>query len=697
MSVVNLERNNTLAVIRIDNPPVNALSSAVRAGLQSAIDDIAADRTLKAAVIIGKGKFFIAGADITEFGKPPIPPFLPDVTAVLEGLDIPVVAAIRGAALGGGLEVALACSNRIAAPGAKLGLPETQLGVLPGSGGTQRTPRLIGLKETLSLVTSGRHVSASEALDLGLIDTISQSDDSLLEEASAFALSLAGQPKRRTGQLPNPAADPETLAQYRAKHDPAMPGHFALSQAVEAVSASIDLPFEEGMKRERELFFGCMEGPERAALIHAFFAERRAAKVPEASQGNAVAVEAAGVIGGGTMGAGIAASMLLGGLRVTMVERDAAAAAQGRANVAKILNGSVQRGKLDAGKRDRLLSDAFTATEDYGSLSAVDLVVEAVFESMDVKRAVFTELDRVCKPGAILATNTSYLDINQIAAGTSRPDAVIGLHFFSPAHVMKLLEIVVADKTGPDAIATGFALAKRLRKVAVRAGVCDGFIGNRILSVYRQCADYMMLDGASPYQIDAAVRAFGFPMGPYQVSDLAGLDIGWATRKRRAPTRPPAERYVAILDRICERDWFGRKSGRGLYRYDEGNPKGEPDPAVEAIIEEERHANGITPRPFSDEEIIDRYMAAMVNEAAKVLEEGIALRPSDIDVTLLFGYGFPRFRGGPLHHADTVGLTKVVSDIERYAIEDSHFWKPSLLLKDLAARGGSFAALNETE
>ncbi len=693
MPVVTVERQDAIAIVRIDNPPVNALSAAVRAGLQDAIAEIGADDGIKGVVLIGAGKFFIAGADITEFGKPPIPPILPDVTAELEALDKPVVAAIRGAALGGGLEVALACSDRIAAKGAKLGLPETGLGVLPGSGGTQRTPRLIGLKATLSLVTSGRRIDAEEALTLGLIDAVAE-DDTLLEDAKERALSLAGQPRRRTGALPNPANDPDTVAQYRAKHRADRPGQFALSQAVEAVVASIDLPFAQGMGRERELFLECMEGPERAALIHAFFADRRAAKVPEASRGGALEVKSTGVIGGGTMGAGIASAMLLNGLTVTMVERDQAAADQGRANVEKILNGSVQRGKLTAEKRDHLLQDGFCASADYDSLGEADLVVEAVFESMEVKRAVFTELDRVCKPDAILATNTSYLDINDIAAETRRPDSVIGLHFFSPAHVMKLLEIVVADKTGPGAVATGVALAKRLRKIAVRAGVCDGFIGNRILAVYRQCADYMMLDGASPYQIDSAVRAFGFPMGPYQVSDLAGLDIGWATRKRRAATRDPKERYVAILDRICEREWFGRKTGRGIYRYDEGAPKGSPDPEVEAIIDAEREANGVSPKSFSDAEIVSRYMAAMVNEAAKVVEEGIALRPSDVDVTLLYGYGFPRFRGGPLHYADTVGLKKILSDIETYAEEDDFFWRPSSLLKDLAARNASFGSLN---
>lgn len=696
MPVVSVEYRDEVAIVWIDNPPVNALSAAVRAGLQQAIEEIAGNDAAKAVVVMGAGRFFIAGADITEFGKPIIPPTLPEVTANLEALDKPVVAAIRGAALGGGLEVALACSNRVAAKGTKLGLPETQLGILPGSGGTQRTPRLIGLAETLSLVTSGRPLEASGAYEKGLVDAVCETD-TLLDDAVNFARSLTGKERRRTGALPNPTHDDDALAQYRGTHRTDRPGHFALSQAVEAVAASADLPFDDGMNRERELFMECMSGPERAGLIHAFFADRRAAKVPEGKSGTAQKIEQAGVVGGGTMGAGIAAAMLLNGISVQLVERDHEAANQGRANVEKILTGAVKRGKLSEDKFNDVLTNKFDASDDYQRFASADLVVEAVFESMDVKKAVFEKLDTVCKPGAVLATNTSYLDINEIAAMTTRPEAVIGLHFFSPAHVMKLLEIVIADKTGADAIATGFSLAKQLRKVAVRAGVCDGFIGNRILSVYRQSADYMMLDGASPYEIDEAVRGFGFPMGPYQVADLAGLDIGWMTRKRRAESRDPRERYVAILDRICERDWFGRKTGRGVYNYDNETPKGTPNPVVEEIITAERKANGVTPRSFSKDEILARYMAAMVNEATKVVEEGIALRPSDVDVTLLYGYGFPRYRGGPMHYADTVGLNTILNDIETFKAEDDFFWQPAPLLTDLAARGATFASLNESD
>jgi 3-hydroxyacyl-CoA dehydrogenase len=693
MSPVSIERVGAVARIVIDNPPVNALSQAVRAGLADAVVAISEDPTIAAVVLQGAGKFFIAGADISEFGKPPRSPSLPDVLNALEALDIPVVAAIQGAALGGGLETALACSDRIAAEGAKFALPETTLGILPGAGGTQRTPRLIGLAATLDLVTTGKRIDAAEALELGLVDAVCPAN-SLAERAMDMARGLAGQPRRRAGAAPRPAKDVAVLSSYRERFQADRPGQFAQAKAVEAVAASVDSDIAEGLTRERALFMECMEGAERAGLVHAFFAERRASKIQEADRGAARDLVKAGVIGGGTMGAGIAAAMLLSGLAVTLVERDAAAAAAGRANVDTILEGSVKRGKLTARGKADLLDAAFIATESYDALSDADIVVEAVFEDIEVKHAVFAELDRVCPRGAVLATNTSYLDINAIAAGTSRPEAVIGLHFFSPAHVMKLLEIVVAEKTGPDTVATGLALAKRLKKVAVRAGVCDGFIGNRIMTAYRLAADMTTLAGASPYEVDAAIRAFGFPMGPYQVSDLAGLDIGWASRKRRAPTRDPREPYVAFLDRLCELGRFGRKTGLGVYRYDD-DPKGVEDPAVLEIVDAERVRAGIAPRAFSAEEIAHRYLLAMINEGAKVVAEGIALRPSDVDVTLLYGYGFPRHRGGPMHHADRLGLARVVADLEGLMDESAYFWEPAALLRELAAKDGRLKDLDD--
>ncbi len=402
----------------------------------------------------------------------------------------------------------------------------------------------------------------------------------------------------------------------------------------------------------------------------------------------------AGVVGGGTMGAGIAVAMLDAGMTVTMVERDEESLARGRANIEKVYDGLLAKGRMSAGAKAELMA-RFSGSTGYEALGQADVVVEAVFEDMTVKKAVFAQLDRVCKPGALLATNTSYLDIGEIAASISRPQDVLGLHFFSPAHIMKLLEIVVPANVSPDAVATGFALATKLQKVPVRAGVCDGFIGNRILAVYRQAADYMLEDGASPYQIDEAVREFGYPMGPYQVSDLAGGDIGWATRKRRAATRDPRARYVQIADRICERGWFGQKTGRGWYLYANGSRSGTPDPEVIAIIEAERRKAGITPRSFSNEEIVRRYLAAMINEGANVVQEGIAQQPLDVDITFVAGYGFPRHRGGPMKYADTVGLPQVLADIREFATQDPLFWRPSPLLVDLARRGKNFESLNK--
>ena len=460
------------------------------------------------------------------------------------------------------------------------------------------------------------------------------------------------------------------------------------------MQAAVQLPFDEGLARERALFIECLDSPQRAGLIHAFFAEREVAKVPEAQAAQPRPVASVAVIGGGTMGAGIAVAALDAGLPVTMIERDAESIARGRANVEKVYNGLVAKGRMTEAAKAAVMA-RYTGSTNYADIAQVDLVIEAVFEDIEVKKAVFRELDRVCKPGAVLATNTSYLDIDAIAASTSRPQDVIGLHFFSPANIMKLLEIVVPAKVAADVVATAFELAKKLKKVPVRAGVCDGFIGNRILAVYKQAADYIMEDGASPYEIDAAVRGFGFAMGPFQVTDLAGGDIGWATRKRRAATRDPKARYVEIADRICERGWFGQKTGRGFYLYPEGARVGQPDPEVLAIVDAERAKKGITPRSFSADDIMRRYMAAMVNEGAKVVAEGIALRPLDVDVTFVAGYGFPRHRGGPMKWADMTGLDKVLADIQAFAKEDPLFWKPAPLLEQLVAEGRNFDSLNK--
>ncbi|MFT4064049.1 3-hydroxyacyl-CoA dehydrogenase NAD-binding domain-containing protein [Paraburkholderia sp.] len=697
--VVMRELRGKVLLVTIDHAPVNALSADVRRGLLAAIEAADADRAVEAVLIVGAGRNFIAGADIREFGKPPLPPSLPDVCNRIEACAKPVVAALHGAALGGGLEVALAAHYRIAVDGAKLGLPEVQLGLLPGAGGTQRTPRLIGAQAALDLILSGRHASAKEALALGLIDRLGASGDILAEGLAYVHELLAAQaPVRRTreaGALGDRAASLAAVAAARAETEKKSRGLFSPLKIVEAVEAAIEQPFDEGLRTERKLFLECLDSPQRAGLVHAFFAEREVLKAPETRDAQPRALASIGVVGGGTMGAGIAVAVLDAGLPVTMIERDDTSLARGRAHIEKVYDGLIAKGRLTAEKKAAIIA-RWSGSTSYDTLAHADLVIEAVFEDLDVKKAVFAELDRVCKPGAVLATNTSYLDIDAIAASISRPADVIGLHFFSPANIMKLLEVVVPKQVSADVVATAFELAKKLRKTPVRAGVCDGFIGNRVLAVYRAAADAIMEDGASPYQIDAAVRAFGFPMGPFQVIDLAGGDIGWATRKRRAATRNPDARYVQIADRLCERGWFGQKTGRGFYLYPAGSRGGSPDPEVEAIIDAERRRAGITPRTFSDEEIMRRYMAAMINEGANVVHERIALRPLDVDVTLLYGYGFPRYRGGPMKYADSVGLPKILADIREFAREDPLFWKPSPLLVELVERGEDFASLNRT-
>ncbi|SAL63401.1 3-hydroxyacyl-CoA dehydrogenase [Caballeronia choica] len=692
-------RDDGILVVTLDNPPVNALGVDVRRGLLAAIEKADAERAVTAVLIVGAGRNFIGGADIREFGKLPQPPSLPEVCNRIEACTKPVVAAIHGAALGGGLEVALAAHYRLAVEGSKLGLPEVTLGLLPGAGGTQRTPRLIGAQAALDLMLSGRHVGAKEARTLGLVDRIGPTGDALADGlAYAQELIAARAPVRRTRDAAGLAERKSSRAAIEAARTETSRKSrdlFSPLKIVDAVQAALEQPFDDGLRHERQLFLQCIDSPQRAGLIHAFFAEREVQKAPETRAAKPRPIASVGVIGGGTMGAGIAVAALDAGLPVTMVERDEASLARGRAHIEKVYDGLVAKGRMSEPAKAAAMS-RWTGSTSYDALASIDLVIEAVFEDLDVKKAVFAELDRVCKPGAILATNTSYLDIDAIAASVSRPADVIGLHFFSPANIMKLLEVVVPAQVGADVVASAFELAKKLRKVPVRAGVCDGFIGNRVLAVYRAAADHMMEDGASPYQIDRAVREFGFPMGPFQVADLAGGDIGWAARKRRAAARDPEARYVQIADRLCERGWFGQKTGRGFYLYPEGARTGTPDPEVEAIVDAERARAGITPRAFTDDEIIRRYMAAMINEGANVVHEGIALRPLDVDVTFLYGYGFPRHRGGPMKYADTVGLANVLADIRAFAKEDPRFWRPSPLIVELVERGADFASLNHT-
>ncbi|MBD8655783.1 enoyl-CoA hydratase/isomerase family protein [Oxalobacteraceae sp. CFBP 13730] len=692
-----------ILVVTIDNPPVNALGVDVRRGLVEAIAAAEGDAAVKAVLITGSGKTFIGGADIREFGKPPMTPFLPDVCNGIEACSKPVIAVIHGAALGGGLEIALAAHYRLALPAAKLGLPEVALGLLPGAGGTQRTPRLIGAAAALDMMLSGRHVGAAEAAKLGLVDRVVEGADPLAAGlAYAQELVQGGAPVRRTRdatQLADTHAQRAAIDSARAETAKKSRGLFSPLKIVDAVQGALELPFDEGQALERKLFLECLDSPQRAGLVHAFFAERETARAPETRNAKPRPINSIGVVGGGTMGAGIAVAVLDAGLPVTMIERDDEALARGRKHVEKVYDGLIAKGRITPDAKDATMA-RFNGSTWYDALAQADLVIEAVFEDMAVKHAVFAELDRVCKPGAVLATNTSYLDIDQIAAAISRPQDVVGLHFFSPANIMKLLEIVVPAKVADDVVATAFDLAKKLRKVPVRAGVCDGFIGNRILAVYGQAAHAMMEDGASPYQIDKALRDFGYPMGPFQVSDLAGGDIGWATRKRRAPTRDPRARYVQIADRLCERGWFGQKTGRGYYLYPDGARVGTPDPEVEAIIEAERARagalSGKAPRSFSDAEIVRRYLAAMINEGANVVHQKIALRPLDVDVTFVHGYGFPRYRGGPMQYADTVGLPTILADIREFAQEDPLFWQPSPLLVELVDKGANFASLNQS-
>ncbi len=692
---IEYERIGDIAVLTANNPPVNALGHAVRVGLQDAMTRAEAEGA-RAVLIVGAGRTYFAGADIREFGRPPQPPHLGDLCARIEASPLLVISSIHGTALGGGLEVALSTHYRIAVPSARVGLPEVNLGILPGAGGTQRLPRVTGAEAALGMITTGRHVGAPEALKLGVIDRIAEGEPREIGLAYAQELLDQGAPRRPVSEMPAPA--PVDFDAAIAAIEKKARGQMSPVWAARAVQAACELPFDQGMIRERELFMELMNSDQREGLIHAFFAERAVAKLPELKGVAPRDLNAIGVIGGGTMGAGIATAALLSGLGVTLLEMSDQAAEAAKGRIAGNLQGAVKRGKITPEQFEALTTQALTLTTDYDALKNADLIIEAVFEDMEVKHQVFAKLDAVAKPGAVLASNTSYLNIDEIAAGTKRPGDVLGLHFFSPAHVMKLLEVVVADRTAPEVVATGFALGKRLGKVSVRAGVCDGFIGNRILSTYRTAADHMILDGASPYQIDKALVDFGFAMGPYAVADLAGLDIGWAVRKRkRAEGLDPRTRDFTYADKLCEAGHYGQKTGKGYYVYEKGKRGGVPNPDVPSLIAADRAALGITPRDFSDEEIVRRYMAAMVNEAAKVVGEGIARRPLDVDVTLLYGYGFPRYRGGPLKWADMVGLKGLLDDINTWAGTDDYFWQPAPLLQQLVAEGRTFDDLNKEQ
>lgn len=687
---ISYEIDGGVAVLTAANPPVNALGANIRKGLSAGISRAVADGA-QAVLIHGDGRTWFAGADIREFGKPPVPPSLPDVCNQIESCPVPVVASIHGTALGGGLEVALACHYRVAASSAKLGLPEVTLGVIPGAGGTQRLPRLTGYETAIEMITGGRPISAAKALELGIIDMVAKGDPRANGLDYVAAILADAHSPRPVSAMPVPA--PVDFDAIKAKVAQKSRGQLSPVLAIDAIEASSRLPFAEGLAEERRLFLSLLETDQRKGMIHAFFAERQVAKLPELEGVAPRDFAEIGVIGGGTMGAGIATAALLAGLRVTLIEMTQEEAEAARTRIGGNVAGALRRGKISQDEHDRMLSDALTLSTEYNDLGNADIVIEAVFEDMAVKKQVFARIEAAAKSSAVLASNTSYLNIDEIAASIERARDVIGLHFFSPAHVMRLLEIVVGEETAPDVVATGFALGKRLGKVSVRSGVCDGFIGNRILSHYRTAADHMILDGASPYQIDRVLESFGFPMGPFAVADLAGLDIGWANRKRLAPMRDPRERVPGYADTLCEQGHFGQKTGRGYYVYD-GHTKTE-NADVLPLIEAERDKLGITARAFSDDDILRRYMAAMVNEAAKVVGEGIARRPLDVDVVLLMGYGFPRYHGGPLKWADMQGLPKVLADIQELAKEDPYFWQPASLLTQLVAQGRTFEYLNK--
>lgn len=694
-SPVSYDRQGQIAIVTSDNPPVNALGQAVRQGLVDGVERAAADPDVKAVVIRCAGRTFFAGADIKEFGKPPLDPPLRRVHEVIESCPKPVVAAIHGTALGGGFETALACHYRIAVPSARVGTPEVNLGILPGAGGTQRLPRLVGVDNALEFVVFGKPVAAKKALDMGAIDAIVDGDD-LAAEAIAFAERLVaeGAPLRKVRDLPaERTADADAaIAAFRKRIARERRGFFAPERCIDAVEAALDLPFDEGMIKERALFTECMEHPQSRAQRYAFFAEREAGAIPgigKATPRRDIAHVA--VIGAGTMGGGIAMSFANAGLPVTMIEVSAKALERGLGIVRRNYESSARKGRLTDDQVEARMG-LITGSTDYGDVKQADLIIEAVFEDMDLKKKIFADLDKVAKKGAILATNTSTLDVDEIAAATSRPEDVIGLHFFSPANVMRLLEVVRGARTGDDVIATTMKMAKKIGKVAVLSGVCFGFIGNRMLDVYAREAERMLLEGATPAQVDRALYDFGMSMGPFAMFDLAGVDVAWKTRESHRERAPRDPMYYHVADLLAEMGRFGQKTGKGYYRYEEGDRTPHPDPEVEELIRAEAAKLGIEQREISDNEIVARCLYPMINEGARILEEGIALRPGDIDTIWLNGYGFPVYRGGPMFFGGEVGLNQVLVELKSLKarlgdkIED-----PAPLLEKLAEAGKTFA------
>jgi 3-hydroxyacyl-CoA dehydrogenase len=690
--LVRVSVREGIALIEIDNPPVNVTSHGVRAGLLAAASQIADDPAVQAAVIVAAGRTFVAGADIREQGKALQPPSLPEVCNAIEACAKPVVAAIHGNALGGGLELALSAHARIATADARVGFPEVNLGIIPGAGGTQRAPRLAGMATAIELVTSGRPISGAQAYARGLIDRVASGD--LREEATALARELIGKPIRRTGALPVPPFDRTAIEATIATIEKRARGQLSPGRAAWAALMSADLDIASGLKREREIFSELVVSDQAAALRHVFFAERESSKIPGLDGVTPRPVKIVGIAGAGTMGAGIAVTCADAGYRVVVVEQDDAAANAGRERIAALYDRGIKSKRIsEADKIGRMGRIAVSA--DRAALADADLVIEAVFDDLAVKQELFGALDKLVRPDAVLATNTSYLDPNQIADAAGRPERVVGMHFFAPANVMRLLEVVRADRTAPDVLATALAVGKALRKLPIVSGVCDGFIGNRILSAYRKQAEYILEDGALPQEVDAAMEAFGLPMGPFAVSDLSGLDIAWARRKRLAATRDPRERYVTVADTLCEMGRLGQKTGAGWYRYADG--KRQDDPEVAALIEAASRAKGIARRTLPPEEIQARVRAAMVNEGTKILAEGVALRSLDIDLVMINGYGYPAWRGGPMFEADRIGLATVLAEVQRMAERDGVGWEPAPLLVELVQSGRGFSSVGAAD
>ncbi len=693
------EVHGSVAVITLNNPPVNGLGQATRLSITDNLQKANADAAIKAIVITGAGKAFSGGADIKEFGSPKAlaEPNLLSVIRTVENSAKPVVAAIHSVCMGGGLELALGCHYRIAAPGCSVALPEVKLGLVPGAGGTQRLPRALGVEAALNMIVSGEPVKSELLAQIPgqkLFDKMAASPESLAQEALAFAQSISDtRPLPMVRDLPCKHRNGDAYFQFARNMVKGMSKGFpAPLKCIEAVEAATKRKFEDGMAFERELFINLIWSPEGRALRHIFMAERAASKIPDVPSDTPKRdVKSIAVIGAGTMGGGIAMNFLNAGIPVKMLEMKQEALDRGVATIRKNYEAQVKKGKLKQEKYDERMA-LLSTTLSYDDLKDADMVIEAVFEEMGVKEKVFKELDRVMKPGAILASNTSTLDVNQIAAFTKRPQDVVGMHFFSPANVMKLLEVIRGEKTAKDVLATVMAIGKKIKKTAVVSGVCDGFIGNRMIEQYGRQGGFLLDEGCTPEQVDKAIEKFGFAMGPFRMGDLAGNDIGWAIRKRRYVEKPDMK-YSKTADLLCEKGRFGQKTGAGWYDYVAGKRDAIPNAEVVKMIEDHRKSLGITPRKISDEEIVQRLVYSLVNEAAHILEEGIASKASDIDMVYLMGYGFPIYRGGPMNYADEVGLFNVVQAMNRFAqnpLDDAKFWKPAPLLAKLAAEGKTF-------